>query len=195
LLSQVTAGNHFPISDENDFIAGDFNFAEDVRIEENSRAAIALGANNIPHQPPAHGVESRCRLIEKDQFRLMNQRLRQADSLEHSLGEFLQAFVAMRRKPYEIDEGRNAVAERIGRHAREASVKSEEFRSRKPLIESEIFGEETDFPAHFDAPGGGAQHKCFAGARFHESEKHFYGRAFPGAVGTQEAENFSPAHG
>ena len=73
-------------------------------------------------------------------------------------------------------------------------MKSQEFRGRKPLIESEIFGEEANFPAHFDAPGGGAQNERFAGARFHEPKKHFDGRAFAGAVRTQEAENFSPAH-
>jgi hypothetical protein len=123
----------------------------------------------------------------------VNQRLRQTDSLEHSLGEFLQALVAMRRKPYEIDQGRNAVAQHIGRHAREASMKSQKLRGRKPLIESEIFGEETNFPAHFNAPGGSAQHKSFAAARFDKSEKHFDRGAFPGAVRTQEAENFSPA--
>ena len=73
-------------------------------------------------------------------------------------------------------------------------MKSQEFRGRKPLIESEIFGEEADFPANFDAPGGGAQNESFAAARFYEPKKHFDGRAFPGPVRTKKAENFPSAH-
>ena len=58
------------------FVAGDLDFAEEVGVEEDGRAAVALRANNIADQPPPHGIEPGSRLIEKNQFRLMNQRLR-----------------------------------------------------------------------------------------------------------------------
>ena len=73
-------------------------------------------------------------------------------------------------------------------------MKSQKFRGRKPLVESEILGKETDFPPNFNAARRGAQNERFASARFHEPKKHFDGRAFPGAVRTKEAENFPSAH-
>ena len=47
--------------------------------------------------PAAHRVEPRGRLVEKDELGLVHQRLRQADALQHALGEPAQAPVGVRR--------------------------------------------------------------------------------------------------
>ena len=98
------AGDHLPFLDEHHPIAGNFYFAEDVRVQKNGRAAFALSANHIAHQPPPHGIQSRGGLIKKNQFRLVNQRLRQADALQHSFGKVAQAFFAMGSQPYQVPE-------------------------------------------------------------------------------------------
>ena len=47
------------------------------------------GTNNIAHETAPHRIEPRRRLIEENQVGLVNQRLGQADALEHALGKTL----------------------------------------------------------------------------------------------------------
>ena len=148
--AQVAAGNDFALADEDDLVAGDFDLAEQMGIEENGGAAFALRANDIAHQAAAHGIESGSGLVEKNQFRLVDQGLRQADALQHALGEILQALVAVRREADQVDQRRHTVAQGGGGHAGEAAMQMEEFGGREPFVEAKILGKKTDFAAYLD---------------------------------------------
>ena len=141
-----------------------------MRIEEDRRAALTLGANDIAHQPAAHGIEPRSRLVEEDQLRLMNQGLRQPDALQHAFGEVLQALVAVRRESHQVEKSRNALAQPVCRHAREASVQLEQFSRRQPFVETEIFRKEADSPPHVHIAGRHAQDKGLAAGRLDQSQ-------------------------
>src|SRR5580704_1517513 len=71
--TQVAAGDHLSLADENDFIAGDLDFTEQMGIEEDRHTAVALGADDVAYHPPAHRIEPRSRLVQKDQLRLMTE--------------------------------------------------------------------------------------------------------------------------
>ena len=101
----------------------------------------------------------------------------------------------MRGKSHKIEVNRNSFPECIRRQAAKASVKGEEFRRCKPLIEPEIFRKETNLPPNFNASRGNAQDERFASARLHKPEEHFDRSAFAGAVGAQESKDFAAAHG
>ncbi len=83
--AQIAPRDHFALADEHDFVAGNLDFAEQVRIQEDGRAAVALRADDVTHQAAAHGIESRSRFIEEDQLGLVDQRLSEADALQHAL--------------------------------------------------------------------------------------------------------------
>ena len=116
------AADHVAAIDDGDAIAHHLDFAEQVRIEKNGRPSVSLGANDISHQSPAHGIQAGGGLVQENQFGIMNQRLGQPDSLQHTLGKILQAFITMGREPDQVEQSWNPLAQRARRHAREPSV-------------------------------------------------------------------------
>jgi hypothetical protein len=75
-----------------------------VGIEQNGCPATALGLNNVADHSAAKGIEARGWFVEENQFRVVEQGLREADTLQHSLGELLQALVTVRRESHEVEE-------------------------------------------------------------------------------------------
>ena len=82
--------------DEGNPVAGDLHFAQQVRVEEHRRPALAQFVDHVAHQAPSNRVEPRGGLVQKDQAGLVEQRLGQADALQHALGKRAQLLV--RRK-------------------------------------------------------------------------------------------------
>src|SRR5881396_2027670 len=111
MRSQIMAGDDFAFLDKDDLIARDFHFAEQVGIQKDSGAAVALRANDVAHKAPAHGIETRGGLVEENQLRLVYQGLRQANALKHSFGKFAKSFFPVRSEADEIKKGRDAFAE------------------------------------------------------------------------------------
>src|SRR3989442_5287991 len=96
----------------------------------------------------SQGKQEGSRLIKENQFRLMNQRLRQSDPLKHALGEFAQAFSAMGRESDHLEKGGNTLAQAGSLHPAQAPMQLEEFSRRQPLIKTEIFRQKANFPPH-----------------------------------------------
>ena len=136
--------------DEDDGVTGDFNFAQEMGIEEDGGAALAFIADDVADEVAAHGIEARSWLVEEDEFRLVNEGLGQADALHHAFREATETPVAVRREANEIDIRGNAIAKLRLRQPGETAVESEEFGCSQPVVEAEIFGEKADLAADFD---------------------------------------------
>ncbi len=193
MRSQIMAGDDFAFLDKDDLVAGDFHFAEQVGIQKYSGAAVALRANDVAHEAPAHGVETRRGLVEKNQLRLVNQGLRQTNALEHSFGKFAKPFFPVRSEADEIKKGGDAFAETGFGHTAKASVELEELRCAQPRVEAEILGEESNLPANIDVADGDAENERLAVARLHEPEEHLDAGTFPRSIRTEKAEDFAAA--
>src|SRR6266704_1370194 len=193
MRSQVMAGDDFAFLDEDHLVAGDFHFAEQVGIQKYSGAAVALRANDVAHEAPAHGVEARGGLVKKNQLRLVNQGLRQANALEHSFGKFAKPLFPVRSEADEIKKGGDALAETGLGHAAKASMELQELRCAQPRVEAEILRKEPDLPANIDVADGDAENERLAVARLHEPEEHFDASAFPRSIRTEKAEDFATA--
>src|SRR5262245_52927280 len=61
-----------------------------MRAEEHSRAAVAQTENERPDVAPTEGIQTRHRLVEDHQLRIVEQRLGDAHPLQHALREFSQ---------------------------------------------------------------------------------------------------------
>src|ERR1700694_639610 len=109
-ITQIAGSYYFSMFNKNHAVAGDFNFTQQVRVEKNGGAAIPLSVNDIAHQAATHGIQTGCGLIEKNKFRFVDERLRQADALEHSFGEAAQPSFTMRGKADELNVRGDAVA-------------------------------------------------------------------------------------
>src|SRR5665213_387585 len=76
--------------DEYHPIAGSLDFTEQVGVEKYGGAAVPQLLNQLPHEPASEGIETGCRLVQKDQVRIGNKGLREPGTLQHPLAELAQ---------------------------------------------------------------------------------------------------------
>src|SRR6185437_4132365 len=74
--------------DDSDAIANLFHFGENVRAEENGFALRFERENQFANFFSADGVQAGRRFIENDELRIVHQRLREADALDHATRKF-----------------------------------------------------------------------------------------------------------
>jgi len=148
--AEIARTDDLTLLDEDHGIASNFDFTEQMGIEEDRGAALALVTDNIADQVTAHGIEAGGGFVEEDQFGLMDEGLRQADALHHAFGKAAEASIAMRGEADQIDVGRNALAQLGGSKPAEAGVQREKLGGGEPVVKTEVFGKEADFTANFD---------------------------------------------
>ena len=77
-----------------------FQFAEQMAVDEDRRPALLERCEHIANLPPPHRIDAIGRLIQHDQIRIVHHRLRQADALHHPFGvsrDFPSAHSSCRR--------------------------------------------------------------------------------------------------
>ena len=67
------SGDDLAVVDDGNPIAEPFRFVEIVRRDQNGPSLSAVGANDFPQLAPRPGIESRRRLIEKQEFGIADQ--------------------------------------------------------------------------------------------------------------------------
>src|SRR5262245_37539087 len=92
--------HHLAVLDKSDAVAGHFDLAKQVRVQQDGGPAIALGFNNVANQAAADRIEARSWLVEEDQVGFIQEGLCETDALQHALGKIAQTLVAMRREPH-----------------------------------------------------------------------------------------------
>src|SRR5215472_7230096 len=114
-------------------------------IEQHGCPTIALGLNDVTDHAAAKGIEARRRFVEENQFRIVQQSLGETDTLQHSLGKFLQALFTMRRESHQVEQRWNTLTQHTLRHAIKPAMYLKELGGCKPVIETEVLGKEADF--------------------------------------------------
>ena len=101
--------------------------AQDVRAEEHRAPLVPQLEDQLPHLAPAERIESRHRLVEEHDLRVVDERLRDADALHHALRELPQLEAPLRADADFVEQPRcalpglgRAVAEQAGRSRRAA---------------------------------------------------------------------------
>lgn len=191
---QIAGTDDLTVFDDDDGVAGDFNFTEEMRVKENGGAALAFIANDVANEVAAHGVEAGSGFIEEDKIGFVEESLRETDTLHHPFRKAAQPTIAMRGETDKIKIGGDAVAELGLGEPGETTVKNEKFGRRKPVVKTKIFGKEADLLSDFDVSQWIAENLRLTTGGFNEAEKHFDGSAFTGTVGAKEAEYFASAN-
>ena len=79
-----------PLRENGDAAAQRFGVAQHVRAEKHGAAAVAQPQDQRAHVAPAERIEPGHRLVEDHQLGIVDERLRDADALQHALGELAQ---------------------------------------------------------------------------------------------------------
>lgn len=180
-----------PLFDEGDAVTGDFDFAEEVGIEEDGGALFALFADDIAHETAPKGIEARGGFVEEDEVWAVEEGLRQANALEHPFRVAAEAFARVGSEAHQIEQFGDALAGIGGGHAIEFAMEFEEFCAGEPVVKAEVFREEAHFGAGGRVTEGVSQHLSFPRGGVDEAKEHFDRGGFSSAIGAEETEHFA----
>ncbi len=105
--------------------------AEDVRVEQHRLAALVQALDDALHLDAADRVEPRHRLVEQHQLRVVDERLGDADALQHALGVLAQVRVRRRLEADVAEKLLDALAPHVARRGRTGARRSRGTRARR----------------------------------------------------------------
>src|SRR5207245_2039116 len=112
--------------------------------EEHGAAPIAQTENQRPHVATAERVETRHRLVENHQLRIVDDRLRDADALQHALRELTEVEAAFGADADLVEQTVRACAALRPADAEESGKIDQQLLGRKVVVEVRILGEVAD---------------------------------------------------
>ena len=186
-------GDEQPAVDDRDAVADLLDLAEQVGVEEHGDAAAAQ-LDEQPADGPAPGrVEGARGLVEQQQRRLPDERLRDPEPLLHALRHRLDAAVARLGQADELEQlgalGRAALG------AGEPLVQREQLVGARPAGEAEQLREVAERAAGRGRPGGRAADLGGAAGRPDEAARDLHERALAGAVRAEQPDELALADG
>src|SRR3989442_1658130 len=120
---------------ERDVLADLLDLDEQVGGHENRAALAFQRLDYIADFGHASRVQARCGLVEDEEFRLVEERLRDCDALFHPLRELLDSVVRPVVQLDLLQDGLAAVFDFLGRHAAEAARVRERFQRGEVAVE------------------------------------------------------------
>ena len=128
-----------PAREDPDPIANLLHLGEEMRREQNGNPASFQIENEIADFAGALRIDPGRRLIEHDQLRLLDERLSQPDSLQHSLGITAQTPIPRTLQANELKQDTRALSEIFSLQAAEFAIKSKRFCAGEVPVKIWIF--------------------------------------------------------
>lgn len=180
-----------PLVDDGKGVTDRFHIGEDMGIEKYGCSPGFEFQNQVFNHLATDGIESAHRLVEKHDGRIVDDRLPESDTLEHSLGvlceEFISRSVESHFVEYLLD---SRVQIRVG-DIEELSVEAEEFASGQVFVEVSILRHKPDFPFGLIGEASVTEDTHTPIVRSDETEYGFHGGGFPCPVRSEESEYFA----
>ena len=176
-------------------IADTLDLGQQVRVEDDRRAAVASRAHDRPHVRPTDRIERRRRLVEEDQVRVAKECDAEPEPLLHPLRERADRVVG---SIDQSDEGERLVDCRgppAGRDAGELGVKTQHLAGMEPRLVAELLGQVADRGARPTVTQRRAEDLPGSRTRTHEAEEQLDGRGLAGAVRTEQTEQLAAPDG
>jgi hypothetical protein len=139
------------------------------------------------------GIEPVGRLIHNQQVGVVEQRLRQAQPLQHPLGKRPHAVPGPRRNPHHLQERHSPRANLTHGNAAELAVELQRRQAGQMSRDAEILGQIADPLSAAAVPGGKIEQRRLAGRPADDAQEDLDERCLAGAVGAQETENLAAA--
>ena len=157
-----------------------------MRVEQDGDAAAAQLLEQEADGAAADGVERRGRLVEQEDARLADERLRDAEPLLHPLRHSFDAAVGGVRERDELEQALplGGAAARAG----EPLVQLEHLVGRVPAGEAEQLGEVAERRPRRARSGARARDLGVAAGRAHEPDGDLHERRLAGAVRAEQAD-------
>ncbi len=172
-------------------VAKRFRIGENVRRKENRFAFRPQLLDHIPDLAPPHRVQSRHRLIQKHQLRIVQDRLRQPHPLQHALRKLPQLHprrIAQSHPRQHLLHPRRAP---FCRNSRKLPIIVEQFSGGEMVVEIGLLGQKSNLRFHPRIVHIRPQNPRASSRREYQPHQEFEGGGLARAIGTEEAEHLS----
>src|SRR6266852_9980856 len=133
-----------------------------MRVQKHRRPTRAQLAQQVADEKPAQRIEPRGGFVQEDQLRVIDQRLGEAGTLEHALAVLAQRAIRRVEQVHAVEQLADPALQGWSAKTVEPAVKTEELPSGETLVESKMFGQESD----------AATYVAVADLRAERSEEH-----------------------
>jgi hypothetical protein len=161
-----------------------------VRTEKHRTAAIAQPQDQLSNLAAPERIEPRHRLIEEDQFRFVENRLRDANALQHPFGELPQLQPTLCADAYLVQQLRHASLPRRATITKQAGEILEQFLGGEIVVKVWILGQVADAAPDLDVANRAPQNLGPTGCRVDQLHQQLERSRLAGAVRSQEAKDF-----
>ena len=187
---------HLPsLVQHDDPVAESLHVGKDVGAEKHRLPRRLEIPDDAAHLHPSHRVQTRHRLVEDHQFRIVQQRLCQPQPLHHPLRIFPDRRVPGPRKPDPGEKLRRAGLRVSTGHPTQLAAKTEELPAGEIFVEVRLLGHEPDAAANVGAvPDLPAEQGHFPGVLEREAVQDLDRGRLPGAVGSEEPDDLVLVH-
>ncbi len=180
---------HAALDEHCKLVAHVFEFRKDVTVDENGLSLITQAEQQVANLASANGIDAVGRLVEQQQFWIMQERLSQTDTLLHALGEGSHFVRSPSRHTYEVEHLADSLHALTSPHARQAPVVVQRLNCSEIGGEAMVFGQIADAMKRGLVADGTSQHSAFDGRRPDDRHQDFDQGRLPRTVGTQQAED------
>ena len=184
------------VVDDGDSISELVGLLEVLRRQQDGGSFAVQTANLLPQRDAAHRIEPRCRLVEEQHSRLMDQAERQVETTAHAARIGADPAIGSASETNAFEQFGGAWLDLGDRQAVEHCLQVQQLVAGHQWIDGRILQSHADVAAHIvglrdDIETG---HLCRAGRRLQQSRQHPDDRAFSGAVRAKESEDLAVLH-
>ncbi len=169
-------------------IANRFNIRKYMSIEEDCFSFFFEFKHEIFHHLATDRIESTHRLIEKYHIRIVQDRLSQSDTLEHTFRIGIESLRSGIRESYFSENKVFSLSKMCRREVVECSIEIEEFITCEVLIEIGILWHETDLPTYILIVDTSPKQDDLSESRSHNPEDTLHRRSLPCTIGSEKSE-------
>jgi hypothetical protein len=169
-----------------------FDIREDMSIEEEGFSGSFEFEEEILHHLPTYRIKSTHRLIEKYNFRIMEDRLGKSYTLEHPLRIRIKSLRSRMGESDFLEYLIFSLIELFSREIVECSIKFEEFISGEILIEIRILRHKSYLIAYIRIIDISAENLYFPTGWTHDTKDTLHRGRLTGTIGSEKSESFTP---
>ena len=186
-------GHHAALVDDHDALTGLRDFREDVGAENDGVIAGEL-LDQLPSFDDLLGIEAGGRFVENQDIRVVDERLREPHPLSVALRQLRAQAVGHVRDMGALHDTPDSLGAFGGCHPLDLGYKGQVFDDRHVRIEGRRFGQVAGPLLGLDRLFEHVEtgDNCFSGRGRHVAGQNAHGCRLAGAVGAEEAEDFTP---
>ena len=179
-----------PPSGHNSHAAAEgFRIGQHMRTEKHRAAAIAQPQYELSNFAAPERIEPRHRLIEEDQFRLVENRLRDANALQHPFGKLPQLQPTLRADAHVVQQLRYASLPRGATITKQGSKVFEQLLGGEIVVEVRILWQVPDAAPDLDVADRAPQNLGPTGCRVNQLHQQLERGGLAGTVWSEEAKD------